>query len=61
MMEPAEQVDGHDQQHDDETRDGKSSAHFAAIIGISVIARKWPKIADPAISIRVIIEVFNAP
>ena len=25
------------------------------------MARKWPKIADPAISIRVMIEVFNAP
>ena len=40
---------------------GSVDAHFAAIIGISVIARKWPKILDPAISIRTIIEVFNAP
>ena len=40
---------------------GSPPAHFAAIMGISVMARKWPKIADPAISIRVMIEVFNAP
>lgn len=40
---------------------GRVDAHLAAIIGISVIARKWPKILDPAISIRTMIDVFNAP
>jgi len=40
---------------------GSAPAHFAAIIGISVMARKCPKMADPAISIRVIIEVSVRP
>jgi len=40
---------------------GSAPAHFAAIIGISVMTRKCPKIADPVISIRAMMEVFHAP
>ena len=40
---------------------GSAAAQSAVIMGISVMARKWPKIEDPAISIRAMIEVFNDP
>src|SRR5512136_2495695 len=40
---------------------GREAVQLAAIMGISVIARKCPKMEDPAINMSVIMEVLKDP